>query len=255
MTKLGDNTHGLLMKDCIINELSEKSYVELNDNFKKFLNYITNKENVSLNESELLSVLPISSNNQKQDFVLGFSDISVTIRVKTGDNNSVHQEKIAYFTEYLEKLGASSEVCDAFRLLVWSDGTLDGTGPLSSRMTLQTLLTNYPNEKRIMTNFLQKEQLSILKRALSSGRQEGSKVDYYYHGNTNLGVWASCPEMIKFHKKHPIGKSTLLPVGRLEVQSWNVSLNGLPTTEEKRGSIQFKYTSLESDLRNILNKR
>ena len=151
--------------------------------------------------------------------------IESAISLKIGSGNSVHQEKCEDFVMYIKNnLSASKEVCDNFRLFLWADGTLDGSGSkekdsegnIISRFTSKEFREKYPSKYNNLQDFLNNNKEKLIKRFLFVGRHN-SRVDYIYHGSVSNGFGVSVKEIIDFNREENSGKG--LHVGKLSLQA------------------------------------
>lgn len=260
----GSNAHGFSNESLIVQALNEKKIKELNLNLKKFVKDIC-KENEILNSDETVVQAWIETNNKlKQDFYIVINGQEFGISLKMGTGNSVHQEKIEDFIQWFSKSLAdelTNEIKDSLRFFIWADGSIDGQAPIVKneegkiigRFGGKEFKKLFPEKQILLQEFMDKNASIILNRAIFEGKNN-SKVDYVYHGNPMNGVWISKEEILAFNMKNPKSKATknipTLSVGRLTVQAWNVSLKG--NTEEKRGEIQFKYSTMVDDFENLM---
>ena len=108
-------TNGLDNESIIVNHLNGKKFSEINDNLKRFLIFL----NISreLNESTIISAQRLSK-NVKTDIIITFNGRNYNISVKKGSGNSVHQETIKFFVEFINKHAVASELIEDFRCFI-----------------------------------------------------------------------------------------------------------------------------------------
>lgn len=252
MTKeIGDNAHGFKNEKNLVSELDGKKYKELNLNMKKFVDYVSVCEGMRVDlETEICARIE-NDNKKKQDLYITFSGKELAVSVKMGSGNSTHQEKCEDFIDYIvTEFGAPEELCDDIRLMTWCDGTLDGKGKVADRMDKKEYLSAYADGIDRIRGFVSEHERELIKHVLFEGRHN-SKVDYIYHGTPLSGKWISSNELVEYQLKNPkpLG-SALVRLGRMSLQVWNRSLTG--NSDKKRGQLQIKYGSMESDLENIM---
>jgi hypothetical protein len=193
-----------------------------------------------------------SKNGSKSDIEIRVGNDSSGISIKKGSGNSVHQEKVPEFIQYISsELGASSEVCNDILFFIWGDYTLDGTGDPSKRVSSSYLKNTYPEKIKNIQKFFDTNKIKLLDRILSSGTKEGlTKADYLYYGMESNGYIIHMDDAIEY-----LSKFEIVPgVGGLSFQAWNRNLsNKNNNTEKKRGVIQFKWGNLRKDIAEILN--
>ena len=259
----GLNSHGFTNEELIVNEINCKKINELNTNLKRFIKDICKDNNIDI-DNDMTILSRIEKNNKlKQDLYIIIKDKEFGISVKMGTGNSVHQEKIEEFIKWIynnSKNNITDEVLDCFRFFIWADGSIDGKankiiledGTIKDRFGSKDFKKIYPKKRELLQETINKNEREILNRVIFEGKY-GSKVDYVYHGTKNSGAWISKDEIIDYNiensKSRDIKNKSALSAGRLTIQAWNVSLKG--NTENKRGEIQFKYSSMEEDFNEL----
>lgn len=248
----GDNAHGFKNEKNIVFDLENKKYKDLNLNLKRFISYIAKCEGKKINNETKIDSRIEKNNKKKQDLYVSIDGDEYAISVKMGSGNSTHQEKCEDFIDYIvNSFGASKQLCDDIRIMIWCDGTLDGSGLVAERLDKKDYLLQYASGIERIRTFLNNHTKELIERVLFVGRHN-SKVDYIYHGTALSGKWISANELIEYQLNNPkkIGQS-LAALGRMNLQVWNRCLKG--EHDEKRGQIQIKYTSMEKDLQNIMH--
>ena len=248
MGKKGNNSHGNENEKNMVVALNGKKYVHLNLNLKKFIKYIANCEGEVIDDDTVIYASYEKSNRLKQDFYIGFNGKIYGISLKMGMSNSTHQEKCEDFIEWLKKdCNIEDEsLFDDIRILIWSDGTTDGTGKFEDRLTEEEYIVKYPGKREKIQQVLKENEEALIKRDLFIGKYN-SKVDYIYHGTKEDGSWISAENMIEYHKNNPVmdKRKAFLRLGRMTMQVYNRSLNG--NNEKKRGNLQIKYSRMRKD--------
>ncbi len=250
--KMGDNAHGFHNEEHIVEGLNGKEYKDLNLNMKEFVNYIAVKEGLNIELDTHIDANIETNNKKKQDLYIRMLGKEFGVSVKMGVGNSTHQEKCEDFIDYIvEEFGASEELCNDIRVMTWCDGTLDGSGQISERMNKQEYLTMYVKGIERIRSFVKEHEKDLIERVLFHGRHD-SKVDFIYHGTPISGKWIAADELVEFQIDNPQPLGTALAkLGRMNLQVWNRSLSG--KSDKKRGQLQIKYPSMESDLEKIMH--
>lgn len=262
---IGNNSHGNRNEEDLVLSFNGKKYKELNLNLKKFVKYICEDSGITLNDDLVVLAEYETKTKLKQDLYLIIDGKKFGVSLKMGSGNSVHQEKCEDFIKYIKNaLKADTQIQNYWRLFIWADGTLNGVGSLNkdaegkiiSRFTSTEFRSKYPNAKLQMQNFLIKNEPALIEHFLFVGRH-GSKVDYIYHGTPQSGVWVSKKEIIDYQLKESSNKitnrSAALMVGKMTLQSWNISKKG--TSEKKRGQLQVKYGGVSGDIDYLVRQR
>lgn len=253
----GSNLHGNRNEELLVKYLDGKKIKDLNTNMKNFITFIIKDKEINFSNEDTIKSYLVTNNKFKQDIIIILQEKEYNISVKMGTGNSVHQEKIEGFINYLKNAYDISEtLANDFRLSIWVDGTLDGKGDVSKRFKISKLKELYPESKERIQNFLNDNKKELITHFIKVGRHN-SHVDYIYHGSIDNGSWISVDQLINYNLNYAYDLSkakAALPIGRMSIQPWNPVLNGNPKTEHKRGQIQVKYTSMEKDFAYLIEK-
>lgn len=260
----GSNPHGFKNEELIVAALNDKKFGELQGSLAKFVKRICEDNEIQISGSTVVKAIIERNNRLKQDFYIIIEEKKFGISVKMGQSNSVHQEKIEGFIEWLTQISipeVTDEIKDNFRFFIWADGSIDGKSPvvigadgkINSRFGCKEFKRLYPDKRESLQVFLEQNAEIILNRVIFEGKN-CSKVDYVYHGTPLNGVWLSKQEIIGFNIQKSKAKDTknsaVLTVGRLTVQPWNSDLTG--NNAKKRGEIQFKYSAMTKDFEELM---
>ncbi|MGZ9756022.1 hypothetical protein ACXYRQ_03605 [Mycoplasma sp. 394] len=147
------------------------------------------------------------------------------------------------------------------KLLIWGDGTLDGSskieydshGNVKGRFTTKEFKKLFPEKHLLICKFFDNNKSMLINRALFTGKTS-TQVDYVYHGNFMSGYWASRDDILKYNLNNPLYTSTF-NIGRLSFQTYNAYKKGTIAGSKKRGQIQFKYSTMLSDIQDIMLQR
>lgn len=260
MNDIGNNSHG---------NKNELNFVEnfklglsgLNPNLKEFVKYICDNEGITYKNINKIEAQYESKSKLKQDCYITINNHKLNISLKMGSGNSVHQERCEDFINYIKKeFHASKDICDLWRFFLWADGTLDGTGSkekdcsgnIKSRFNANFFKNKYPKKRKKLQQFLIENERRLVEYFLFIGRHN-SHVDYIYHGTPLHGSWISKKKILDFQINNSNSKnesSSCLSVGKMSIQSWNVSMKG--TSEKKRGQIQVKYGRMRNDFEMLM---
>lgn len=253
----GSNLHGNKNEELLVKYLDGKKLSDLNTNMKNFINFIIQDKEISFAKEDTIKSYLVTNNKFKQDIIIVLQGEEYNVSVKMGTGNSVHQEKIEDFINYLKNAYNISEtLANDFRLSIWVDGTLDGKGDVNNRFKISKLKELYPKSKERIQKFLNENRKGLITHFIKVGRHN-SHVDYIYHGSINNGSWISIDQLINYNLDYAydLNKArAALPIGRMSIQPWNPVLNGNPKTEHKRGQVQVKYTSMENDFAYLIEK-
>lgn len=258
---IGQNSHGFKNEYQIEQILNNKNVGQLNINFKKFIEYICKNENIDFHDNIKIKARKVKG-TFKSDLIISLDDsVEVGVSVKMGSGNSVHQEKVETFIEWAKNKTDISEIeSNSLRLLIWADGTIDGSAPIEyletgrvkGRFSSKEFAAKFPEKLILLNKFFDRNKEAIIDRVLFKGKSSKNIAEYIYKGTVTSGVWISRKEYLKyFIENEPTESESTKSTpccGRLSYQSYNADLKGTVSGAKKRGDIQFKYPSLEKDL-------
>ncbi len=240
---MGDNTSGFKNEDELIEYLNSKKIKDLNSNMKDFIFFIFG----NIDEENIIQATSGKS-GQKPDMIITINNVIKRISIKKGKGNSVHQEKVDVFVEFLESINISNETINKLLKFHWGDGTSDGTG--SQRISSSDYKQQFPEEIEMINKEFNKEKniKEFIYRFIMQGKSDDYDiVDALYYGNVNEGHWASKDEIIEYVVNNIFSLDSI-HFGPLTYQIWNRCLNFNPNTENRRRVMQVKWGSLLNDL-------
>lgn len=240
---MGDNTSGFENEDELIEYLNSKKIKDLNSNMKDFIFFIFG----NIDEENIIQATSGKS-GQKPDMIITINNVIKRISIKKGTGNSVHQEKVDVFVEFLESINISNETINKPLKFHWGDGTSDGTG--SQRISSSDYKQQFPEEIEMINKEFNKEKniKEFIYRFIMQGKSDDYDiVDALYYGNVNEGHWASKDEIIEYVVNNTFNLNSI-HFGPLTYQIWNRCLNFNPNTENRRRVMQVKWGSLLNDL-------
>lgn len=240
---MGDNTSGFENEDELIEYLNSKKIKDLNSNMKDFIFFIFG----NIDEENIIQATTGKS-GQKPDMIITINNVIKRISIKKGTGNSVHQEKVDVFVEFLESINISNETINKLLKFHWGDGTSDGTG--SQRISSSDYKQQFPEEIEMINKEFNKEKniKEFIYRFIMQGKSDDYDiVDALYYGNVNEGHWASKDEIIEYVVNNIFSLDSI-HFGPLTYQIWNRCLNFNPNTENRRRVMQVKWGSLLNDL-------
>lgn len=240
---MGDNTSGFENEDELIEYLNSKKIKDLNSNMKDFIFFIFG----NIDEENIIQATSGKS-GQKPDMIITINNVIKRISIKKGTGNSVHQEKVDVFVEFLKSINISNETINKLLKFHWGDGTSDGTG--SQRISSSDYKQQFPEEIEMINKEFNKEKniKEFIYRFIMQGKSDDYDiVDALYYGNVNEGHWASKDEIIEYVVNNIFNLNSI-HFGPLTYQIWNRCLNFNPNTENRRRVMQVKWGSLLNDL-------
>lgn len=233
----------------LMNALDNKKYNELNENLKKTINYISEKP---VDDNEIINAYKLGGVN-KTDLVIEFNSNSYNLSIKKGTGNSVHQEKVEDFISFLkEEYDITYDLKNDILYFIWGDGTLDGTGKVSDRVSAVEFKSKNPDKIKNIKEFFHENKKDLIERFLIKGLKSDSSPDYMYYGTPEEGTVINAQDALDWLSDDENEKTqSPLPIGRLTFQAWNRNINGGDKSEKKRGVIQLKWSSVGKDLKTI----
>ena len=128
MRIVGDNSDGFQNEVQIEKALNFKLYDEINPNLKYFLKDIFRGYNLN---GKIIHAIRCGK-NVKPDFYLHIDGIpeDIYVSVKKGSGNSIHQESIKQFIQFLKKEKCPEYLINDLLLYHYGDGTTNNTGKI-----------------------------------------------------------------------------------------------------------------------------
>ena len=238
---------GFENEDKIIEALNGKSIDELNSNLQQLI-----KESF-VNYQGTIEVVKQAGQN-KSDLKITIANESHTYSIKKGTGNSIHQEPIEPFLEFLsQNYGIDEEMKNSLRLFIWGDNTLDGKGNISDRLSAPQFKKKYPQTIDSIQAFFNTIKTALVKRFLIEGVQSTSSAEYVYYGTVEDGVCCKSDKIVDWIVNN--NSKGAISIGKLTFQAWNRNINGGDKSEKKRGVIQLKWGSIKDDIVVISNEK
>ena len=233
----------------IVNSLNGKDVLSMNSNMRKFLDYLYPE----LNEKEVVLCLSMGGTD-KSDILISLKDKPNSLKkisIKKGYGNSVHQEPVEEFIEFLSKeFKINDKLKNDIRFFVWGDYTTNGKGNKNSRMSASEIRNKFGELIDRISNFMETHKKELITRFVIVGPKSSSEPDVIYYGDEKDGIWADSKKVLNLLCKHKA--KSAIPVGGLSFQAWNRAIKENSTSEHKRGVIQLKWASIKEDLKFIM---
>lgn len=230
----------------MLEALDNKKFSELNTNLQQMI--------VDMTENTVLSNTLIKSYKKggvnKTDLVIEVEGKKFNISIKKGGGNSVHQEDVEEFIDFLkEEFNINENFANDIRFFIWGDGTFDGTGNISDRLRASELKEKYPQIVNNMKKFFYLHKRDLIERFVIKGPKSSSSPDFLYYGTPDKGIIVKSEDVLNWLSDDKNEKTrSPLPIGGLTFQAWNRNINGGNKSENKRGVIQLKWGSVGKDL-------
>jgi hypothetical protein len=181
---------GFENEDRIIEALNGKTIESLTPNLQELI-----KSSFS-NYGGVITAIKQAGKN-KSDLEISIGNESHTYSIKKGIGNSIHQEPIEPFLEFLaQNYGIDEEMKNNLRLFIWGDGTLDGRGCISDRLSASQFKKQHPQVVISIQNFFDTIKKPLIKRFLIEGVQSNSSAEFVYYGTAESGVCCKSDKIV-----------------------------------------------------------
>lgn len=245
------SNNGIKTEEEIIKYINNKTYLEkMNDNMKKFISGIFDFD---LKNTKIKAYKYVE--NYKPDIIVTANGISKYISIKTGENNSVHQEHIYSFVNFLKCNYLNENDQKSLLLFHFNDGTTNGSG--KTRHNANDFLVSEQEKIQKINEYFNKDEFAkiAIERILFKGEYfHLPLVDYIYYGNIYEGYWAKREEIIDYLISKKFYSGTI-HISKLYYQSLHRNLKYDKYREYRRYYVQFKWYSIKEDLKYIMNTK
>lgn len=179
---------GLLNEERMIVALNHKLFDELNANLQTFvlqlIPELDKRKRINCYKAEEYT---------KPDIVISQGDKVRYVSLKTGTSDTMHNEKIEPFVEFLKENGFDDYTIESFLLYHYGDGTTDGTG--ERRMGVYEVRQKYDKRITAMNAAFNKDKEFVKKfadRVMWQGVNPlAMPADVIYHGTEEYGTYMS----------------------------------------------------------------
>ena len=189
-----NTTIGIQNEENFVKALDYKFYDELNKNLRLFLFYLY----PNIDKTEKFHCY-MTENFTKPDIVIYQGKNYRYISLKYGHAETVQNESIKTFIEFLRDCCISEETINSYLLYHYGDGTIDGTG--KSRMGSVEVRFTYDEEVKKMNEEFNSSKAFIkgfADRVMFQGvNPQATRADYIYHGDPEAGIFISRDQFMK----------------------------------------------------------
>jgi len=155
--------------------------------------------------------------------------------------------------KWLDNYEITPQEQNNIRLFIWGDGTLDGKGSISDRLSAPQFKKKYPQIIESIQTFFNSIKKPLIKRFLIDGAKSDSSAEFVYYGTVDNGVCCKSDKIVDWIEKNC--SNGAISIGKLTFQAWNRNINGGTKSENKRGVIQLKWGSIKDDIVVISNEK
>jgi hypothetical protein len=237
----GDNSHGFRNVESIIEALDGKRFSNIPDSLKEFVFSIFDKK---CSENDLIGAEKVKG-GLKGDMLIWLNNKAnlKNIAIASGSGNSVHQENVYRFCNFLEEsVHLDENTIKDYLRFHFADGTDDNTGDVSSRQSASEYKKSHEYELASLERRLKPYSKLILERFVKTN-DDYPDVDYLLYGDTELPYWAHIDTLIDNEVSKAPNARAALAIGDMSIQAWNRSLKG-GKSDYKRLSMQVKWNNL-----------
>lgn len=235
--------NGFINENEFIEYINSNSFQYYNANIKKFILHISGNSN----PTEVIAKQIAGTN--KPDLQISIDSLIYYVSMKMGSGNSVHQESLTTFIDFLRDNGISEKAITLLKEYHYADGTDNDTGQI--RLSARDFSKHNPEKIKCLNTLFNNNSSftkTLLNRVLFQGVDSSAPIiDFLYHGTLESGVWASVDELNDF--KIQI-KGSNFCMKFLSYQVWGRNQDFNAKYPERRHVVQFKFSQCE----NILNK-
>lgn len=235
-----------MSKDWFDNEhdisgyLNWKKIKDINPNMKKFIHFMF----WDVDENSLIKSKSVWWTN-KADVSIEINWIKKNISIKKWSWNSVHQEPVEEFIDFLKQTypkEADNKIFNSIRFFIWWDWTLDWTWKKEDRMSAGSFKKKYPWHIKIINNYFSNKKEDLIRRFVVNWAKSHVSADYVYHWTVNSWIREESDTLVKKILNDEWWASAI-PIWALTFQAWNrwVWKDTKASTEKKRGVIQLKF--------------
>ena len=254
---MGNNSHGFSNESNIVEYLNDSSFCNINKNMQDFLTFVFGKQ--FLNNAIIKAGLTqkIERKSPKPDIWITIEDQTKYVSLKEGSGNSVHQEPLSEFCDYLKQNKISIDTIQSLKFYHYGDDTVDGTGDV--RHATAQVKSMYRDKIQNANNELNKREnlVKILNRVLFAGSFKNPiVVDAIYHGTVQEGIYTSRHELIAYLLGHadPCNMSGI-QFSELTYQPWTRDPNRSAAHPDRREVMQVKWGTMKRTIKIIEKER
>lgn len=242
---------GLVVEKNIVNELDGKTFSNLSNNMKHLVKNLFPevKENDTICSGVYGDVF-------KSDIYIRCSEITKNISIKHGKAETVHNEILDKFLEYLKSNGISDKTIETIRLFHYGDTTTDGTG--KKRMGYNQIMVLY-GERIAEANYELNTNRDFVVKTVDRLVFDGASKDYVkadaiYAGDVEYGEIALKTQVEKHVSRKYYGYYNNLHIGPILLRPDCRYVDTEIRSERKRHRIVAYWPALRSDIEYIASR-
>lgn len=224
----------------------KKMVKELDKPFQEFILYLFD----GLKEEDYIECWK-SKFKEKADIKIRINGNIKGVSIKMGELNSVHQEHLNSFSNYLLNIGMTNQIILSLRAYIF--GVLDGM-TVNTETYKKRKYADIIEIKKSLSDFYIKANL-IIRFLFKGNENQFYDADAIIHGTPNNFVWATKSEILRYLLEYPEDNSTNVNIGPLYIQCRNRNLEDNINSRYAEEYIQIKWYSIRKDLYLITKRR
>ena len=242
---------GRLKEDEFVLAIDGKKAKDLSHNLKHIL-----REIYGLFDGEEILKCGLVEKLQKPDFFIEYKGIRKYISLKTGRAETINQEGLKQFLEYLRSWNVSIDSQKTFLYYHFGDGTMDGSGnrrieyyELAAK--LRTRIIDLNEELNKSKDFIK----DVVHRMLFKGTVDTNiPADYIYFGDVHYGVICSEAQIFKHIDRRTWEYMDNPHIGPIQFRPHARYTNSPIKKEKSRWKVDFWLSNLAADLEYIAER-
>lgn len=242
---------GRLKEDEFVFAINDKRAEDLSHNLKHILREIfgpfDGKEVLKCGLVEKL---------QKPDFYIEYKGVRKYISLKTGRAETIAEEGLKQFLEYLRSWNLSVESQKTFLYYHFGDGTMDGSG--TRRYDYFELIAKLSDRIKKLNEELNESKdfvKDMIHRCLFQGTVETNiAADYIYFGDINYGVVCNEKQIMKHVDRRTWEYMDNPHIGPIQFRPHARYINTTIKKEQSRWKVDFWWANLSADLEYIAER-
>lgn len=243
---------GIQNEENFVKALDNKTYSELNKNLQLFLFYLY--PNI---DKTMKFHCYMTENFVKPDIVIHQNQQYRYVSLKYGQAETLHNESIRTFVEFLRDCQISEESIETYLLYHYGDGTTDGTG--KRRMgSVETRFTYDDRIKKLNEELNSSKSLikEFADRVMFQGvNLQANRADYIYHGDPDSGVFISREQFMRHvDRKNWSFMVRCVHIGPFVIRPHARYADREILNEAHRHTVTVNYPGIVNDLLYIQNR-
>ena len=185
---------GFLNEERLMYSIDGKTFKQLNGNLQHFVSLI-----LPYMDKEMVIKCSKTEDYIKPDLCIYQGNQRVYVSVKHGTTETLHDEKLNPFINFLREHGIEEDVINAYLLYHFGDGTTDGTG--ENRLPAFDARVKYDEQvKKVNAAF--NKSIDFIKefadRVMFKGvNPDAEAADVLYHGDEDYGSFISRNQLMR----------------------------------------------------------